>query len=458
MNSIPSIVEAQKSFFYTDTTKEIGFRKKQLNLLKQALKAKEQALYEALKADLGKPIFESFVAEFGYLLRDIDHTLAHMDLWAERERVADTVITFPSKGFIYKEPYGVVLVISPWNYPLQLALAPAIGAIAAGNTVVIKPSEFAPHVAEVISDLCSENFDPEFLVTVQGGVEETQTLLKQPIDYLFFTGSPAVAKHIMKPVGEQLIPHTLELGGKSPCIVDKSANISLSAKRIVYGKFFNAGQTCIAPDYVLVDKEVAQQLLDAMKVAVRNLFGDDPKTSDDYGRIIHQNHLKKLTGYLSSGKVEIGGEVDEHSLYLAPTVLSNVGFEDPVMQDEIFGPILPVLTYQKEEEIVPVVRRFEKPLAFYHFTKNGKLKNQLIRQLNFGGGVINDTLEHLIHRELPFGGVGQSGIGAYHGKYSFETFSHRKSILQKSSWIDLPLKYPPYGKKLNLIRKLFKIS
>jgi aldehyde dehydrogenase (NAD+) len=458
MNTAQSIVERQKAYFYSNQTRPISFRKQQLKTLKKALQEHEQKFYDALKKDLGKSTFESFISEFGFIIKDIEHTLSHIDEWAEKQLVTSSILSFPSSSYILKEPYGVSLVISPWNYPLQLAIAPVVGAIAAGNTVILKPSEFAPATANALSSMCKQYFPEGFLTVVEGGAEITQDLLRSPIDYLFFTGSPKVAKLIMKTASEQLIPHTLELGGKSPCIVDKTAPIKLSAKRIAHGKFFNAGQTCIAPDYLLIDKEIADDFLSELTAIIKEFYGENPKNSEDYGRIIHDGHFKRLASFIADGTIVCGGEVDEKTRYIAPTVVKNVSLDSPIMQEEIFGPILPVIIYQSENEIVPFIRGFEKPLALYHFTRNKALKEKLLQQISFGGGVINDTLEHLMNPELPFGGVGTSGIGAYHGKYSFDSFSHKKSILQKSSRIDIPLKYPPYKGKLNLIRKLFKIS
>lgn len=458
MNTAQSIVEKQKAYYFTNQTRPLSFRKKQLKILKRALLTHEQTFYKALKADLGKSTFESFVSEFGYVIKDIEHTLNHIDKWAEKETVSSSILSFPSSSYILKEPFGVCLVISPWNYPLQLAIAPVIGAMAAGNTVIIKPSEYAPETAKTISEMCKEFFDDHYLTVVEGEAEITQKLLRSSIDYLFFTGSPKVAKLIMKTASEQLIPHTLELGGKSPCIIDKTAPIRTSAKRLVHGKYFNAGQTCIAPDYLLIDEVIADKFITEIKSVIEEFFGSNPQESEDYGRIIHPDHFNRLSSFIQNGEVVCGGETDSASKYIAPTVLTNVSLESQIMQEEIFGPILPILTYKSEDEIIPFVRKFEKPLALYHFTRNNKLKEKILQQIAFGGGVINDTLEHLMNPELPFGGVGSSGIGAYHGKYSFDTFSHKKSILQKSSRVDLPLKYPPYKGKLNIIRKLFKIS
>lgn len=458
MQLIKSLVEAQKAFFHTGATLSYAHRAKALKKLQRVIREREEDIFKALDADFKKPPFESYVSETGYLIKEIEHTLIHLHEWMRPERVPGTLLSFPSKSSIYKEPYGVCLVISPWNYPVQLALAPAIAAIAAGNTVIIKPSEHAPAVASLLDEMISGCFDPAFVAVVKGEVEETTALMSEPLDYVFFTGSPEVGKIIMRLAAEQLMPHTLELGGKSPCIIDKSANLSLAAKRVAQGKFFNAGQTCIAPDYVLVDHRVHDEFVEELKKCVTAFYTEEPKRSKDYARIIHQKHFNKLKAYLSNGEVAIGGEVDEGELYIAPTVMVNVDMDSALMRDEIFGPVLPVIRYSDEAEIVPFVKRYSKPLAMYHFTRNKTLKRKLREQLSFGGGAVNDTLEHLINPNLPFGGVGVSGLGAYHGKFGFDAFSHAKGVLEKSGYLDLPLKYPPYTKKLSIIRKMFKIS
>ncbi len=458
MEQIKSIVESQKAYFHTGKTLPYAHRAEALKKLKRVLVEREEDLFSALESDFRKPPFESFVSETGYLQKDIEHTLTHLHEWMRPERVSGTFLSFPSKSKIYKEPYGVCLVISPWNYPIQLALAPAISAIAAGNTVIIKPSEHAPATAALIAEIIASCFSPQFVAVIQGEVPETTALMEEPLDYVFFTGSPEVGKIIMRLAAEQLMPHTLELGGKSPCVVDKSANLSLAAKRIAQGKFFNAGQTCIAPDYVLVDATIQANFITELKKCLQDFYGNDPKQSGDYARIIHKRHFDKLKGYIDNGEVAIGGETDSDELFISPTVMVNVNQDSPVMKEEIFGPVLPVLPYSREEEIVPFVRKYSKPLAMYHFTSNRSLKKKLREQLSFGGGAVNDTLEHLINPNLPFGGVGVSGLGAYHGKFGFDAFSHAKGVLEKSGWLDIPLKYPPYTKKLGLIRKVFKIS
>lgn len=458
MTNIKDLIKVQKNFFYSGSTLPLKARKQHLKTLKRALIEMEDEFLQALHQDFQKPEFESFISETGYLIKDIDHMLSYLPDWVGRKRVSGSLLSFPSKSYIYHEPYGVCLIISPWNYPLQLAIAPAIGALAAGNTVVIKPSELAPATSAALKKLAHKYFTPEVLAVVEGAVPETQELLEQPVDYLFFTGSPQVGKIMMKAAAEQLLPLTLELGGKSPCIVDKTANLKIAAKRLAQGKFFNCGQTCIAPDYVLIDKSIQDQFVDELKKHIHTFYGDDPKKSDSYARVINHKHWQRLVGYLKDGHIEIGGEFSEAEKYIAPTVMTNVTIDSPVMQDEIFGPILPIIAYSDESEIVPFIRQYSKPLALYHFTTNKKLRETILKNVSFGGGVVNDTLEHLINPELPFGGVGVSGIGAYHGEYSFKTFSHEKSVLQKSSWFDLPLKYPPYDGKLKLLRNLFKIS
>ncbi|KAB1063987.1 aldehyde dehydrogenase [Salibacter halophilus] len=456
MSVIESVVKDQKNYFYSGVTRSAKFRKQQLRTLKRAIQNHEQQLHEAMKADFQKPEFESFVSETGYLLRDIDHTLNHLDDWMKPEKKSSSLLSAPSKSYVMREPYGVSLIIAPWNYPVQLGLAPAIGAIAAGNTIVLKPSEMTPNTSRALEKMIDEFFDRQFFTVVQGAVDETNELLAQPIDKIFFTGSPAVGKIIMKAAAENLTPLTLELGGKSPAIVDETASIKTAAKRIASGKFFNAGQTCVAPDYILVHDSVSRKLIEELEKAIHSFFGQSPKDSPDLARIVNEKHFDRLKAGLDGVKVLIGGGSDRDERYIEPTVVTDVPEDHMLWNDEIFGPILPIFTYSSIKEVVEIIRSKPKPLAYYHFTRDSKLKKELLEKLSFGGGTINDTLEHLIQPDLPFGGVGFSGMGNYHGEDSFLAFSHRKSILEKSDKVDVPLKYPPYKGKLKWLKRLFK--
>lgn len=455
--NIDQLYQQQKAFFYAGKTRPIATRKAVLKKLKKLVTEQEQRIFDAIAADFSKPEAESFVSETGYIIGEIDQALREIDYWVKPERVESSMLTFPSKSYIYKEPYGITLVIAPWNYPFNLAIAPLIAAVAAGNTVILKPSELSPNTSALIADLINSNFEQEYLYAIEGGVEVTQKLLAQKNDYIFFTGSPQVGKIVMKAAAEHLTPVTLELGGKSPVIVDETAAINLAAKRIVFGKCFNAGQTCIAPDYLLVHSSKKQELITVLQKQLDQQYGKDRKASADFARIINEKHFNRLIAYLNDGEVVIGGEIDASERYIAPSVIEVKDLESSIMQEEIFGPILPLVTYNTLDEVVEIIRNREKPLAFYHFTKSTKNREYLLKQIQFGGGTINDTIEHFVNPALPFGGIGPSGIGAYHGQFGFETFSHKKAVLKKSSWIDLPLKYPPYGAKLKWLRRAFKL-
>lgn len=447
-----------RTFFHEGSSKNIAFRKKQLQTLKRLLKENEAELSKAVQADFGKPPFETFVSETGYLINEIDHSLKKLEQWAEPEYVSGSLLSFPSGSKILKEPYGVCLIIAPWNYPIQLTLSPLIGAIAAGNCAVIKPSELTPNTSQLICLLIDQYFDSNYITGVEGGIETNQQLLQLEWDHIFFTGSPQVGKIVMKAAAEHLTPVTLELGGKSPCIVDDTANIAVAARKLAFGKFFNGGQTCIAPDYVLVHESKKDRLIEELIKNIKNFYGEDIEQSPDYARVINQKHFERLNGYLKDGKIAFGGTSNPSQLFLEPTLLTHVELTSNVMKEEIFGPVLPVITFASIKGAIEIVESLQKPLSFYLFTSSSKNKKLFLENVSFGGGAVNETLEHYINPNLPFGGVGYSGIGSYHGKYGFETFTHKKSILYKRSWIDIPLKYPPYKKKFKLIRKLFKIA
>ncbi len=433
---------------------QMSLRKRRLGSLRDAIRRNEALLAEALAADLGKSTFEAYVSEVGFILEEISHTLEHMEEWASGKRVPTPMTLFPGNSTIHPEPYGVVLIISPWNYPFQLCLSPLVGAIAAGNRVVVKPSEFVPKTSAAIAALLAEVFPKNEVHVVLGGIAETQLLLAQAFDYIFFTGSTAVGKIVMRAAAEHLTPLTLELGGKSPCLIEASANLELAARRCAWGKFLNAGQTCVAPDYVLIPRELQDRFIQELRAAILNFYGSEPKTSPDYGRIVSEAHLDRLLKLVDSEKTCIGGLSERAERYLAPTVLRDVVWSDPVMADEIFGPVLPVLPYDDFATALKDVAARPKPLAFYLFTERRAVKEEVLNRVSFGGGCVNDTVLHLANPNLPFGGVGPSGMGSYHGRKTFETFTHYKALFEQTTAVDVPLRYPPYKGKLSWL-KLF---
>ena len=398
----------------------------------------------ALQKDLAKAPFEGYETEVGIVRRELADTIAHLKQWDKPKRVGTPIVHFPSVSTIYREPYGSVLIMSPWNYPVQLTLIPLIGAIAAGNCAVVKPSEYAVHSAKVLAKLLREIFDEKYVAVLLGGRAVNEAVLKERFDYIFFTGSPAVGKVVMEAAAKHLTPVTLELGGKSPCIVDKTADIRRAARRIVWGKFLNAGQTCVAPDYVLVHEAVKEEFLKLLKSEIRAMYGEDPLKNPDYGKMINRKHFDRVLGLMKEEKLILGGENDTASLRIAPAVMDQVTEDDAVMQEEIFGPILPVLTYDFIDEAVDTIRSMAHPLALYIFTQDKCAAKSVIEKIGFGGGCINDTLIHLATSEMPFGGFGESGMGSYHGKTGFDTFTHYKSIVDKKTWIDLSIRYRPY--------------
>ncbi len=457
MTDLQIHLDKQKKFFQTGATKDISFRIEQLKKLKEILIENEQLLIDEVHQDFQKSAFETYVTEIGLVITDINFALKNIESWTKQRSVSTPLVNFPSKNFIITEPYGSALIIAPWNYPILLSMQPLVGAIAAGNTAILKPSELTPHTSSAIEQLISETFDPEFLKVILGGVEESSTLVKMDFDYIFFTGSTRVGKIIMKDAAERLTPLTLELGGKSPCIVDKTANLEISAKRIAWGKFLNAGQTCVAPDYLLVEKSVKKEFLIHLKTAINQLYGDDPKESPDYPRIINDTHFDRLASLLSDGETVIGGDSAKETRYIAPTILSNISLEDKIMQEEIFGPILPVLDYTSVEDCISIINARPRPLALYIFTSDQKLEDRILNTVSFGGGAVNDTIAQLGNHHLSFGGVGASGFGSYHGKSSFDCFSHQKSVMKKPFWPDVPIRYAPYDDlKLGLVKKVLK--
>lgn len=447
-------VSNQRLFFNKHQTKKISFRIEQLKLLKQAILDNEAAITKALKADLNKSELESYVTEIGICLEEIKYALKHIRSWVKPKKVRTPLPYLPASSKVYSEPLGVVLVIGAWNYPLQLIISPLIGAIAAGNCVIIKPSEIAVNTSTLLAEIIPKYFDSSFISVVEGGKEVTGQLLEEKFDHIFFTGSTQVGKIIMSAAAKQLTPVTLELGGKSPCIVDADTYLEYTARRIVWGKFLNAGQTCVAPDYLLVDRKIKKDLLEHLKQIIQEFYGTTPETSPDYARIINQHHFQRLCELLKTGEIVVGGDTNPSNYYIAPTVIDAVSPEEGVMQEEIFGPILPVIEYTNLSEAIAFVNAKPKPLALYFFSNNKQHQNQVLQETASGGACINDTIVQMAFPGLPFGGVGDSGIGRYHGKTSFETFSHQRSVLHKSFWLDVKLRYAPYKGKLKFLKWL----
>ncbi|MFV7236870.1 aldehyde dehydrogenase [Flavobacterium sp. ZB4R12] len=434
----------------------IGFRKETLIKLLNVIITHENEIIQALYDDFRKPAFEAVLTETYYVISELKDTIKNLHKWAKPKKVFPSILNFPSTDYIYKEPYGKVLIIAPWNYPFQLALCPLISAVAAGNQVVLKPSELTPKTSEIITKIIERTFHNNHVEVIEGGVEITQNLLSQRWDYIFFTGSVPVGKIVAKAAAENLTPVTLELGGKNPCIIDETANLKLAAKRIVWGKFINAGQTCIAPDYILIQKNMKSHFLEFMKLEITKAYGENPKLSPDYARIINQKNWLRLVNMIEEDKVIFGGQTEIENCYIAPTLIDESGTDSLIMKEEIFGPLLPILSYENEAEINGIISKYEKPLALYVFTENHSFAQKIIYKYSFGGGCINDTVVHFANKRLPFGGVGHSGIGAYHGRLSFDTFSHKKGIVKKANWLDLPMRYAPYNDKLKTIKKLLK--
>ena len=447
-----------KAFFNTHKTKNLKFRKQQLKLLSKNIKNHENELLDALYKDLGKSKVEAYATEIGMLLKSIKLMRKELKNWSKTKQTDTPLYLFPTKSYIKKEPYGTVLIIGPFNYPVQLVFEPLIGAIAAGNTAIVKPSELTPHVAIVIKDIIEDTFDEAYVSVVEGGIEETQTLLSLPFDYMFFTGSEKVGKIVYEAAARKLIPVTLELGGKSPVIVDDTANIKVASERISFGKFTNVGQTCVAPDYILVQRKVKNDLIKALKKTITEFYGENIEKSPDFGRIVNQKHFNRLNDLIQIHKdnVVFGGNSSKEDLYIEPTLLDNITNDNKIMKEEIFGPILPIITYDNFDEVLEIIQSKSKPLSLYLFSEDENMTHRVVEELSFGGGAINDTLMHLANPNLPFGGVGSSGIGQYHGKYSFDTFSHMKSYTFKSTRLESSLFFPPYKGKFKYIKTFFK--
>ncbi len=454
---IEARLQAQKDYFASGATLPCEKRKEALGKLYQAITEKEDAIVRALQSDLGKSKTESYMCEIGMVKAEISWLLRHLKKLMKQKKVKTPMAQFPSRSTVTPRPYGNVLIVSPWNYPFLLTIEPLCDAIAAGNTAIVKPSAYSPATSRLLSDLLSACFPPEFVTVIEGGRQENTALLELHFDYIFFTGSQAVGKEVMRKAAEHLTPVTLELGGKSPCIVTEHANIPLAARRIVFGKFINCGQTCVAPDFIFCDAKVKDRLVKELQAQITAQFGENPLQNPDYGKMINEKHFARVCGLIDLSKTVAGGQSDAQSLRIAPTLMQDVTFDDAVMQEEIFGPVLPILTYETLQDAVAKLCEMEKPLALYLFTDQKSEVEQVHNRVRFGGGCVNDTLVHLATSDLPFGGVGESGMGRYHGKYGFETFSHLQSILHKKTWLDLPMRYQPYTeKKEKTIRRFEK--
>ncbi|MBK9224476.1 MAG: aldehyde dehydrogenase [Flavobacterium sp.] len=435
---------------------DISYRKESLKKLLHFIVINEEAIIEALYLDFKKCRFEAVVTETSYVISDLKHTIKNINSWAKPKRVLPSILNFPSQDFIYNEPYGKILIIAPWNYPFQLVLCPLIAAVAAGNQVVVKPSELTPNTSAIISQILNQTFDKNHVDVIEGGIEVATALLTQRWDYIFFTGSVEVGKIVAQSAAQFLTPVTLELGGKNPCIIDDSAELQLAAKRIVWGKFVNAGQTCIAPDYILIQATVKEKFISFLKDEITNAYGENPEFSPDFSRIINSKNWYRLSEMLNGSNIIFGGQTNEETLYISPTLIDEPSENHALMKGEIFGPLLPIIAFENEAAIQKIISKYEKPLALYVFSKNSKFSRKIIQEYSFGGGCINDTMVHFANKRLPFGGVGHSGIGSYHGRFGFDTFTHKKSIVKKGNWIDIPIRYAPYKDKINFVRKLLK--
>jgi len=432
----------------------IKYRKKLLQKLLECVIKHENEIIDALYKDFKKPEFESFITETNFVISDLKHTIKNVNRWSKPKMVWPSILNFPSREYIYSEPYGKALIIAPWNYPFQLAICPLVAAIAAGNTVVLKPSELTIHTSQIITKIIEECFTINEALVVQGGAEFTQTQLEKKWDYIFFTGSVFVGKIVAKAAAVNLTPVTLELGGKNPCIVDETANLEVAAKRIVWGKFMNAGQTCIAPDYILVQAKEKYNFINCLKAEITKAYGENPEESKDFARIINIKNWNRLNNMITPNKVIFGGVTNELENYISPTLIDEPELNSEVMLDEIFGPILPIISYNDEQDIEKIISNYNKPLSLYVFSTNKKFAEKIITKYSFGGGCINDCVIHYANSRLPFGGVGNSGIGAYHGKFGYNTFTHQKAIVKKPNWLDIPVRYAPYKNKLKYFKKV----
>lgn len=456
MFDIKETIKLQREFFSTGKSRELKFRIEKLKCLQDSIKKHEKEIMIALRLDLNKSEFESYETEIGIVLEEIKYFIKHLPAWSKPKRMKTPLMHFISSSYIYTEPYGVALIMSPWNYPFQLTMNPLIGAVAAGNSCVVKPSEYSFHTSEIIEKIIKEVFDEEYVAVLRGGREESKSLLEEKFDYIFFTGSSQVGKIVMESAARNLTPLCLELGGKSPCIIDETANIKLAAKRIVWGKFLNAGQTCVAPDYLLVHQSIKDELVYEMKKYIIIFYGENPLKCNDYPKIINQKHFERLLCLMESGTVIAGGKYDKESLQIEPTILDDITWERPVMKEEIFGPLLPIIEFENLRNVIYMIAKLPKPLALYLFTTSRENEKYIMETASFGGGCINDTIIHLSNPNMPFGGVGESGMGQYHGKHSYDTFTHQKSIIKKSNLLDIYLRYPPFKNHLSILKKFMK--
>ena len=452
---ISKLVEKQKTFFNTHKTFDVKYRISILKKFRQAVLNHEEDINVALKKDLGKSETETYMCEIGLTLSELSYQIKHIKKWAKNKRRRTGLANFHAKSFTVQEPYGSVLIMSPWNYPFMLCLEPMVGAIAAGNCCILKPSAYSPATSAVIKKIVGEVFPEEYVAVVEGGRAENAELLNQRFDYIFFTGGVTVGKLVMEKASVSLTPVTLELGGKSPCIIDDTCNLKLAAKRLVFGKYLNCGQTCVAPDYVLIDKKVKAEFIKWVKIQITKMYGENPLENPNYGKIINKKHFDRIRGLIDNDKVVYGGKVNLETLQIEPTIMDYVTGNDAVMKEEIFGPIMPLITYDNLDEAECFIREREKPLALYVFTKRKDVENRFLKYVSFGGGCVNDTIMHLATSSMGFGGVGSSGMGSYHGKKSFETFSHEKSVLKKYCWVDMPMRYQPYKSMYSKVIRMF---
>jgi len=443
-----NILEKQRTYYKSGTTIPVRFRLQQLKKLYSTVRKYEPEINEALKSDLGKSGYESFMCESGLALTEISYLIKHVKKLSKAKRVSTPIAQFHSHSFVQPVPYGNVLIMSPWNYPFLLTIEPLADAIAAGNTAIVKPSAYSPNTSAILEKIISECFDEEYVAIVTGGRKENDALLDQKFDFVFFTGSKAVGIEVLSRMAKNLTPVVLELGGKSPCIVDRKCNVELAAKRIVFGKYLNCGQTCVAPDYILCHESIKNQFITEVIKQIKLQYGENPLGNPDYGKIVNEKHFARITGLIDSNKVVFGGQTDKAKHKIAPTVMDNVTYEDKIMQEEIFGPVMPIITFEDFDSVIDRLKSQPKPLALYIFSKDKANINRVTKELSYGGGCINDVIIHLATTSMGFGGVGDSGMGCYHGKYGFDAFSHKKSIVDKKTWIDLPMRYQPYKSKI----------
>ena len=458
METLREKINKQREYFSTGETKDINFRIEKLKKLRDVLKSEEEKVFEALKKDLMKSSFESYVTEVAMVYDEINMHIKNIKKWSKKRRVKTPLVQFPAKSFIQLEPYGVVLIIGPFNYPFMLTMDPLIGAIAAGNTAVIKPSESAPETSKILKEILEKVFDEKYVLHVnpERGKEVVEELLKEKFDYIFFTGSATVGKIVMKAASQYLTPVTLELGGKSPCIIDKDCKLELAARRIVWGKLLNSGQTCVAPDYLYVHKDIEEEFIKKLEEEIKNQFGNNPLESEDYSKMVNEREFNRVLSYIDKEKLVFGGNYNRKTFQIEPTILKNVTWDDPVMEREIFGPIFPILTFENLDEVLRVVNSKDKPLAIYYFSEDKNKIEKVLNSTSSGGVTINDTLVHVSSSYLPFGGVGNSGMGEYHGKYSFDLFSNKKGVMNRKTFLDLKIRYAPFQNKLTIVKKIMK--